>query len=104
MAKKIAIKDVTPEMIDGWKATHGFVFKYLSEDGKYAGIFRSPTRDEISAAQAIGDKPLKSNEMLAKVTLLAGDEELIAKDEYFYGLGEKLRGIVKKVEGELTEL
>ena len=104
MAKKIALKEVTPEMIEAWKGTHGFVFKYETEDKKYGGIFRSPTREEMAAAQAIADKPLKSNELLAKATLLAGDEELITRDEYFYGLGEKLKGIVKKVEGELTEL
>jgi len=104
MAKKIALSEVTPEMIAGWKKEHGFVFKYQSADGVYSAFFRSPSRNEIEAAQTLAAKPLQSNEMLAKASFLAGDEDLILKDQYFYGLGEKLKGIVKKVEGELTEL
>lgn len=104
MAKKIALNEVTPEMIEGWKREHGFVFKYASADAAFSAFFRSPSRNEIEAAQTLAAKPLQSNEMLAKATFLAGDEELITKNEYFYGLGEKLKGIVKKVEGELIEL
>lgn len=105
MAKKVLeLPDVTPEMIAKWKSEYDFVFKYESSDKKYVGFFRSPTRTEIEAAQAVAETPLKSNEVLAKSCMLAGDQELITKNEYFYGLGRKLKDIVKTVEGELTEL
>ncbi len=101
MSKKIT--EVTPEVIKGWKEKYSGVFIYKAKDGKIA-YFRSPERSEIEAANSLSAKPLQSNAVLAKATFLGGDEDIINIDKYFFGLGNHLAGIIKKVEGELTEL
>lgn len=102
---KPTIEQITPEMIAGWKAEHGSVFKYQSEDGK-AAFFRAPKRIEMEAATSLATagKPIQSNTMLAKATFLGGDECIVSEDSYFFGLSIHLQKTIKKVEGELTEL
>lgn len=96
---------ITAEVIKGWKQAHGSVFMYKAEDGKVA-YFRSPSRQEMEAATALAtsNKFLQSNAVLAKATFLGGDECIVSEDKYFFGLSAHLKSIIKKVEGELTEL
>lgn len=103
MKKTITKDEVTQAVIDKWKEQYSGVYMYASEDGKKA-YFRTPTRQEIEAAGSVANKPMESNTILAKATFLAGDEEVITEDKYFFGLQEHLKGIIKKVSGELTEL
>ena len=102
--KKIISKDeVDQALIDKWKSEYSGVYVYASEDGMKA-YFRTPTRKEIEAATSVASKPMESNTILAKATFLAGDMKVITEDKYFFGLQEHLKGIIKKVSGELKEL
>ncbi len=103
--QKLPADQVTSEVIAEWKQKHGNVFQYEAEDGKKA-YFRKPSRPEIEAASAlaISNKQIQSNAMLARTTFLGGDECIINEDQYFFGLSGHLAKIIKKVEGELTEL
>jgi hypothetical protein len=103
MESIISKEKVDQALIDKWKREYSGVYVYASEDGKKA-YFRTPTRQEINAAGSVANKPMESNTILAKATFLAGDMEVITEDKYFYGLQEHLKGIIKKVSGELTEL
>lgn len=104
MSKKVSKENIDDAQIAKWKQEHSSVFKYISEDGKEA-YFRTPERSEIEAANSVAaEKPIQSNAILAKATFLGGDEEVINVDKYFFGLSTHLKKIIKKVEGELTEL
>lgn len=93
----------TTEQIAAWKQKHGSVFQFQTEDGKVAYL-RSPDRNEIEAANTVSSKPLTSNAILAKACWLDGDKEILEDNKYFFGLCDHLKGIIKKVSGELSEL
>lgn len=95
-------KKVTKENIEAWKKKHGAIFKYTTDDGKEA-YFRKPDRKIAGYAGTISD-PVASNEALAKNCFLGGDHEVISDDEYFFGLSQHLKGLVKVKMGELKEL
>lgn len=99
----IKTSEVTKEVIQGWKEKHPSIYCYKSSDGKVLYL-RTPTRNEIEAAQALSKSPVKSNEVLAKACALGGDEEILTEDKYFFGLSAHLAKIIVSVEGELTEL
>jgi hypothetical protein len=102
--KFLPAKDVTPALITQWKQEHGKVFEYKSTDGK-VGYFKMPDRQLMDASSAMANAhPVFSNEMLAKGCFLAGDEELISKNEYFFGLSQWLKKLLSIKEGELKEL
>ncbi len=104
MSKKVLPGEVTPEVIAKWKEEFEAVFCYKTADGKVA-YFRSPERKEIEAANSVGSsKPIESNAILAKAVFLGGDEEILTVNKYFFGFSEHLKTVIKKVEGELTEL
>lgn len=103
LTKKPTATEVTSDVIEAWKKSFNSVFKYQTNDGKTA-YFRSPTRKEIEAAQTVQNKPIQSNEILAKAVFLGGDEEIINEDKYFFGFQKHLTGVIKQVEGEFTEL
>ena len=104
MSKKISKENIDEAQIAKWKDAFSGVYKYASSDGKVA-YFRTPERSEIEAANSVAaTKPLESNAILAKATFLGGDEEIITVDKYFFGLSGHLKNIIKRVEGELTEL
>jgi len=103
--KKPTPAEVTETMIQEWKNRYGKLTCYKTNDGKI-GYFMSPSRKEAEASSVLAQdkKPVQSNEMLAKVCFLGGDEELISEDRYFYGLSKHLQKLVETVEGELEEL
>lgn len=103
MKKTITKDEVNEAIIAKWKEQYSGVYLYASEDGKKA-YFRTPSRQEIEAAGTVANRPMESNTILAKATFLAGDEEVITEDKYFFGLQKHLKDIIKKVEGELKEL
>lgn len=104
--KKPTAAEVTQEIIDAWKAKHGDVFMFESNDKQKVGFFRRPTRTETSAFNSLlqKGKVIESNESMAKTTFLGGDEELITVDKYFYGLSNKLGKLLEIEEGELSPL
>lgn len=95
--------EITKEVIDGWKNQYEKVVKYATEDGKVA-YFRNPDLKTADAAAAIAStSPIKSM-IIAKNCFLGGDEEVITDEKYIFGLGNHLRALIVKVEGELSEL
>jgi len=104
MSKKLLSPEITPEVIAAWKNEFESIFCYKTSDGKKA-YFRSPERKEIEAANSVGsNRPIESNAILAKAVFLGGDEDILTVNKYFFGFSEHLKTIIKKVEGELTEL
>ncbi len=94
----------TPAQIEAWKKEHGSVFKFVAEDGKI-GFFKKPDLKTMEASLTIAStNPIQSNRILAKNTFIGGDVEVYEDDAHLLGLGKTLRGIIKSVEGELTEL
>lgn len=102
--KKLTAAECTPAVIKEWKEKHGSIFCYTASDGKKA-YFRTPTRQEIEAANSVGaNKPIQSNEILAKAVFMGGDEEILTVDKYFFGFSAQLKTLIQTVEGELAEL
>jgi hypothetical protein len=105
MDSKLKKEEVTKAIIDGWKEKYEGVFSFTAKDDSgFKAFFCSPDRKQIEAAQAVGNKPLDSNLILAKACFLAGDEEVYKVQKYFIGLSEQLSKIIVKVEGELEVL
>lgn len=102
---KPTVKEVTPEVIEGWKNQYGKITKYKTTDGKVV-FFRSPTRQEIAASEAARQESdgVTANEVLAKATSLGGDVEIVSENKYLFGLGKHLAKVFEKVEGETEEL
>lgn len=104
MARKPTAAEVTTEIIAGWKKAHAKIVQYKTEDGKIA-FFKNPDLTTVDAASAVAaSNPMKSNVILAKACFLGGDEEVVTEDKYIFGLGNHLRQLIVKVEGELSEL
>ena len=103
--QKLTATEVNEAIIAAWKEQYGKVTKYTTEDGKVV-YFRSPNRKEVAAAQAAANESdgVTSNEVLAKAISLGGDVEILTQDKYLFGLGEHLKKVIEKVEGELVEL
>jgi hypothetical protein len=102
--KVIAAGDVTKEVIEGWKKEHGNVFAYEAKDGKKA-YFKKPDFKIMDAASALAQtQPLMSNKILADNCFLGGDRCIVDEQDYFAGLNAHLSRLIKKIEGELTEL
>jgi hypothetical protein len=97
-------KIVSEQQIEDWKKQYGTVYKFTAEDGK-VGYFKKPDRKVMDAvASKASTNPVLSNEILAKSSFIGGDDELITNDANFFGLSQKLKGLLKVVEGELEEL
>ena len=95
---------ITEELIEELRKKHRKLYRYNTTDGRSL-IFRAPTINELDAAGVAAKKsPLNSNRILAKSCALAGDSSILTDTDAFVGLGEKLQGIIEKVEGELSEL
>lgn len=102
--KKPSATEVTPDLIEQWKKQFSKVVKYSTEDGKVA-YFKNPDLTTIDAAASmVQSNPIKSNILIARNCFLGGDEEIITEEKYIFGLGNHLRELVVKVEGELSEL
>jgi len=96
--------NISQEQIDAWKKQYGSVYRFTSEDGKI-GYFKKPDRKVMDAVAAKAtSNPVLSNEILAKTCFIGGDEELITNDANFFGLSQKLKGLLQVIEGELQEL
>lgn len=103
--KKPTAAEVTVQVIDGWKKEHGKIFKFVSTDGK-TGYFKTPDMVTMEACINLANtgKPIQSNKMLAEACFVGGDAEVYEVQENLLGLGDKLKVLIQKVEGELTEL
>jgi len=95
---------ITDDVIADLKLKHKKIFKYDTEDGRSL-IFRNPTIAELEASSVLAaSKPMQSNKVIAKACAVAGDDSIIDDDATFLGLSAKLKDIIVRVQGELTEL
>lgn len=102
--RKLSAVEITPEIIEGWKKQYEKVVRYTTEDGKVA-YFKNPDLKTCDAAASIASSnPIKSNVLIAKNCFLGGDEDIVNSEKYIFGLGNHLKNLIVKVEGELSEL
>jgi len=90
-------KEITPEQVERWKKEHGKVF-YAEADGKKAW-YRKPTRNDLSYAMTLRDKPLDMDEMILKNCFLGG-EPFHEDIDYLLGMDDMVARMltVKNVE------
>ncbi|MCF8218704.1 MAG: hypothetical protein K9J21_06950 [Bacteroidales bacterium] len=101
--KTITAKEVTKQMIEDWKQTHGGVYLITTEQKK--GYLRKPNRKDLSLASEIGEKdPMKFNEVILKNCWLAGDKEIMEDDRYFLAVSGQLDEIIETAEVEIKKL
>ena len=88
------------------KEKHGDLHQITSEDGKYSGIFRQPTKAEFFIYQDLIQKQdsFIAISHLANSTFVAGDKEIIDKEEYFLGIVENVLDGLCVINGELKGL
>ena len=105
MTNKIPSASVTQDIIREWKEKYGKVTTWKSKSGKQIW-FRSPTRQEIAAAQKIAETQdgITSNQVLAKATCIGGDVEILEEQKVIIGLGKHLSKIIEVEEGEFEDL
>lgn len=101
--KNIPLDQVTPDMIEAWKAKYEKVWKLKVAEKE--AIVRNPERSEISYASKVGSNdPMKYNEYMLKTCWLAGDIDILNKDSYFIGACAQLEKLIEIKESSLEEL
>lgn len=102
--------EVTAEMVESWKKTHGEVYKVTVDKdlpSEKTAYVRKPTRKELSYAMAAsnaGKDIIAMQETLVRNCWLGGDMEMQTDDSYFFALADKVSELMQKKEGELEKL
>lgn len=87
-----------------WKKQYGYVFGYVSDDGKCC-VLRAPDLTILDACRIISrGSSIQFDIALLENCWLDGDPELKTEDKYRMGVFDWLGTIIKKTEGELVEL
>ena len=88
------------------KEKHGDLYQITSENGKYKGIFRQPTKREFFLYHDLIKKQdsFTAISYLAKETFVAGNKEIYEKEEYFLGIVENILEGLQVVHGTLDNL
>lgn len=97
--------EITQTQIEDWKKKYGDVISYTVE-GK-VGYFRKPTRQELSYASIASNQMkdvIKYAETLLNSCWLAGDKEILDKDEYFIGAMGVVEALAEVKLGEVKKL
>jgi hypothetical protein len=105
--------EVTQEIIDGWKAKHGDVYKITvlgetvedKQEPDKVAYLKKPNRQVLSYASKAGAQdPFKFNETIFKMCFLGGDENIIENDEDFFSVSAQISEIVKFKQATLEKL
>lgn len=95
--------EVTPDVIDGWKAKHGSVYT-VKVEGSICYL-KKPDRKTISYASTVGTKdPIKFNEVLLKNCWLGGDVNIQTDDDMFLSAAGVIGGLIDIKNAELEKL
>ncbi len=97
------MKEVTKEIIEGWKQQHGDVFLVEVEDKKC--YLKSPDRKTMKAAMAVVQTdPIRSNEIVLENCWIEGDAEIKTDNSLFFAVSTQLEHIVKVKQATLKKL
>lgn len=103
-SKNIPSSQVTPEMKAQWSRQYGEGRCAVVRSGEKACYLKPPSRTDVGAyGVAFRSNPVKANEFLLKQCWLAGDEEFIEDDKYFFAAVEHLSGLIESTEAELEK-
>lgn len=88
------------------KEKHGDLHQIESEDGKYKGIFRQPTKREFFLYHDLIKKQdsFTAITYLAQETFVAGNKEIYEKENYFLGIVENVVDGLQVVHGSIDGL
>lgn len=97
------LKELSKEQITAFKKEYGSVFLIEVEDKKC--YLHQPSRVILDAASAASVKAnSKFNEVIMRSCWLAGDKEILEKDEYFLAASTELSDIIEFKEATLKKL
>lgn len=95
-------KEVTPEIIAGWKAKHKGIAEISNPD--YKGWIRKPTRDEMREILSLQTDPITYTERILDMIWLGGDEQLLKDDEEFLSIMPEVQKVMDIKHAELKKL
>lgn len=103
-SKNISSNSVTAEMKREWSKQYGEGrCAIVKADGKICYL-RPPSRTDVGAyGVAYRTNPVRANEFLLKQCWLAGDEEFVEDDKFFFAAVEHLSGLIESTESELEK-
>lgn len=87
------MKEITEEIINGWKAKYGDIFK-VEIDGKVCFLHK-PDRKVLGYVASIVNNPIKQSEALLNNCWVDGDDEIKTNDELFLALVENSTNLYK---------
>ena len=97
------ILDLTPDQIEAFKAEYGEIFKIEVEDK--ACFIHKPTRQILDLAMTSSTKKSSLfNETILRNCWLAGDKDMVLKDDYFMGAGAVLDEVIQFKTAQLKKL
>jgi len=103
-AKNITSASVTAEMKEAWTKQYGEGRCALITAGDKKCFLKPPSRVDVGAyGVAFRTNPVKANEFLLKQCWLAGDEEFVNDDKYFFAAVEHLSGLIESAQSELEK-
>lgn len=96
-------QELSPAEIESFKKEYGSIFLIEVEDKKC--YLHQPSRVILDAASAASVKAnSKFNEVIMRSCWLAGDKEILEKDEYFLAASTKLSDVIEFKEATLKKL
>ena len=99
----VLIGQATKEQIAEWKTQYERVFTITT--GGHIAYLRKPGRTDVSYATTVGQKDaIKFNETVYKNCFIGGSEEILEKDELFFGASAVLDKMIEVADAELGEL
>lgn len=102
--KNIPAAQVTAEMKAEWSKLYGEGRCAVVKAAGKACYLKPPSRTDVGAyGVAFRTNPVKANEYLLRQCWLAGDEEFIEDDKYFFSAVEHLSGLIESTEAELEK-
>lgn len=96
------MKEITEEIINGWKAKYGDIYK-VEIDGKVCFLHK-PDRKVLGYVASIANNPIKQSEALLNNCWVDGDDEIKTNDELFFGVSAKLNELILIKQAEIVKL
>jgi hypothetical protein len=120
MAKEV-ITEVTPEILEGWKAAHGKIFVLevaeeamsldphlltleLDEQPKLTGYIQFPDNKVLSYAMQRLPNMLEAGKVIVKNCWLGGDQRLVKEDTYLNSAALQVIELIQIRQGRLKEV
>lgn len=101
--KYTTAKEVTEEVIAGWKAKYPKGIAEISNTD-FKGWIRKPTRDEMRELMSLQTDPVTYTERILDMIWLGGDDQLRTDDEEFYSVMPEVQKVMDIKHAELKKL